>query len=247
MRYYSGKNRIGTTIEKELVKIKEQHTNVNFEGYLEPFCGSLGVFKHMTKHFDKCFATDGNEDIIMLWNAVKDKTFEEPFMTKELYRDLKKTIAPSALKAYAGFACSFLGTWFGSYIEEDDHKRYQSVMKNHSQIQNAQFDSKCYQELESKVAAGNYFIYCDPPYKNTTCAFGPIKDTKKNTKFDSEEFWIIMERWRSYGNVVVVSEFNAPANWTCVWSKIRSKKVNNSKTKSKSPTDNKVFEEKLFV
>ena len=45
MKYLGGKQRLGKYISPILQIIWE---NTDCYGYLEPFCGSLGVFKHMT-------------------------------------------------------------------------------------------------------------------------------------------------------------------------------------------------------
>ncbi len=244
MRYPGGKSMIGREITNVLKAIKEHYNNKDFKGYIEPFCGSLGTFKHMTKEFKNYYAYDANKDIIMLWQAVKDHQFKRPNMTRDLYKKLKESNEPSALRAYAGFQCSFGGIWFGSFIEEDEKVRYNRVVKVAPSIQNISFSCKDYKSLESKVASGNYFIYCDPPYKNTDCSFGPKCSQKTKSSFNSEEFWTIMKRWHKFGNIIVVSEFSAPPGWRCVWSKVRSKNTNNSKTQSNKK---EYYTEKLFM
>lgn len=246
MRYPGGKSMIGREITNVLKAIKDHYSKKGktFRGYIEPFCGSLGTFKHMTSEFDNCYAYDANKDIIMLWQSVKEKSFKRPNMTMALYKRLKESNEPSALRAYAGFQCSFGGIWFGSLVNEDEKVRYNRVIKDTPLIQNATFSCRDYRSLESKVISGNYFIYCDPPYKNTDCSYGPNKRSDKKTEFNSEEFWATMKRWKSYGNIVVVSEFTAPKEWRCVWSKVRSKNTNNSKTQS---SKNEFYTEKLYM
>jgi DNA adenine methylase len=53
-------------------------------------------------------------------------------------------------------------------------------------------------------------IYCDPPYQGTT------KYSSKTINYN--EFW----QWcrdLSGNNIVLVSEYNAPDDFECVWSK----------------------------
>ncbi len=157
-------------------------------------------------------------------------------MTHDLYKTMKKCEKPSPLRAYAGFFCSFLGSWFRSYVStEDDTARYLNVMKYKDKIQNVNFKSRDYKSLETRVKSGSYLIYCDPPYRNTICLFGTGSGSNLGScskPFNHEEFWETVTRWRSYGNTVIVSEFMAPKGWKCIWSRTRTKNVNNSKTRS---------------
>lgn len=230
-RYYGGKGIIGKEVSSILLAHKKDKKK-----YIEPFCGGLGTLKHMAPHFDNCYASDISPDIILLWNAVKEDKFMRPNMTLELYKELKSDPRPSALRAYAGFFCSFLGSWFRSYVStEDDNARYLSLLKYKDKIQNVDFKSRDYRTLENRVKSGSYFIYCDPPYRNTICLFGTSSGSNlgSNTKpFNHDEFWATVTRWRDYGNIVIVSEFTAPKGWKCIWSRTRTRNVNNSKTKS---------------
>ena len=76
----------------------------------------------------------------------------------------------------------------------------------------------------------NSVIYCDPPYENTTKYVG---------SFDSSAFWNWCRIKASEGLTVFVSEYNAPDDFECVW----SKSVCSSLTKD---TGSKVAIERLF-
>ena len=57
----------------------------------------------------------------------------------------------------------------------------------------------------------NALIYCDPPYAGTTkYRFG---------SFDSNSFWQWCRDMSKKGNTVIVSEYNAPDDFNCIWSK----------------------------
>lgn len=77
----------------------------------------------------------------------------------------------------------------------------------------------------------NSIIYCDPPYQGTT---------KYNKGFDYRRFWYWCNKMVKLGHKVFVSEYNAPPDWKCIW----SKEVNNSLTKD---TGSKKGTEKLFT
>lgn len=56
----------------------------------------------------------------------------------------------------------------------------------------------------------NALIYCDPPYVDTT---------KYSTgKFNTNHFWETVREW-SQNNIVFVSEYKAPDDFTAVWQK----------------------------
>lgn len=53
-------------------------------------------------------------------------------------------------------------------------------------------------------------VYCDPPYKNTS--------EYRVAKFDSDRFWN-WARMKSENNRIYISEYEAPADFKCVWEK----------------------------
>jgi len=56
----------------------------------------------------------------------------------------------------------------------------------------------------------NSIIYCDPPYENTT---------KYKDSFDHAEFWRWCRDKAADGHKVFISEYTAPKDFKCVWSK----------------------------
>ena len=75
MKYQGGKYFMGKYIADILLEMAKGR---NIDGYIEPFCGALGVMRRMTTHFEKCYAYDIHEDLILLWNEVKDNTLIPP-------------------------------------------------------------------------------------------------------------------------------------------------------------------------
>ncbi|GLB30148.1 hypothetical protein LAD12857_20710 [Lacrimispora amygdalina] len=65
--------------------------------------------------------------------------------------------------------------------------------------------AKDYREFSPKGCV----IYCDPPYKET-------KDYISAKDFNHPEFWQTMREW-SCDNVVLISELQAPEDFTAVW------------------------------
>ena len=106
MKYLGGKHLIGKKISNFISK---QCPNNSVEGYLEPFCGSLGVFKYMTdKDYKKYIANDIHPDLIEMWKKIqKDALVLPKEITETSYHNYKTLKSPNAMKAVAGFGMSF--------------------------------------------------------------------------------------------------------------------------------------------
>ena len=238
MKYLGGKIRLGREIAEVLMRYAPPGT-VN--GYLEPFCGALGVTLHMVEHYN-CVVSDINKDLIMLWKEVKSGKFEYPKnVTKETWLRYKQSTTPSAMRAFIGFGCSYNGLWFSSYANNCIGQSYKILVENEcknsiekikpliKKIKKIQCCSYDYWEPKG------YLIYCDPPYKDTTGYEG-------TPTFDHEKFWDTVRRW-SKCNVVIVSEFKAPKDFKCIWKKIRKICISNN-IKNKHIV---IKAEKLFI
>ena len=254
MKYLGGKQRLGKHISPFLHEVWKNNNNLN--GYMEPFCGSLGVLKNMTNiETNKIIANDYHPDLIELWNDVKDGRFEYPMsISEEEYFDAKQLKSPNAYKAFVGFGMSFGGRYFGAYSQkylngkkEDFCKEMvKSLLRTAPKIQNVKFINKDYRTLKPK----KMLVYCDPPYAYTKFPIKYRRDVKKYDVFDSEEFWDVIREW-SKDNVVIVSEMNAPSDFVEVWNLERYRSAAQSSktrfsTKSEKPSATHHVE-KLFV
>ena len=213
MKYLGGKNNIG----KEIAEFLNEHYTNDLDAYLEPFAGSLGVFKFMTNGEKPCIANDIQPDIIQLWKELRDGTLQIPETFSETeYKQAKLLASPSSLKAIAGFGLSFGGKWFGGYAQKSagtSGRNYLSEFKNSIepirkaiQKNNVFFNSKSYLDFEPH----NMLIYCDPPYERT--------QGYSTGDFNNELFWNTMREW-SKTNIVFISEQTAPDDFDIVWSK----------------------------
>ena len=266
MKYLGGKQRLGKHLSPVLHKIwqnykaqeKKQHV---LNGYLEPFCGSLGVFKHMTDldsdGAKTIVANDYHPDLIEMWKEVQAGNFEFPSsISEEEFLAAKQLESPNALKAFVGFGMSFGGRFFGAYSQkylgeknEDFCKEMVNSLKRTTpliQKEKVTFTNKEYQSLKPK----GKFIYCDPPYKQTKYPIKYRRDTKYYDVFDNDEFWDIMRKW-SKNNLVVVSETDAPEDFIEIWNMDRYRSAAQStKTrfseKSEKPSETRKIE-KLFI
>ena len=215
MKYLGGKHGIGRLVSEFITK-ECPPDSVN--GYLEPFCGSLGVFKNMTdKGYSKYIASDFHPDLIEMWKKVQNNTLKIPEnITEDDYNKLKasKSDSPNALRAVAGFGLSFGGKFFAGYAQKwagNSGRNFLREFKTSIQKitpliskKNVVFYNKSYDKFKPK----NMLIYCDPPYKST--------EGYSTGEFDHDHFWNTMREW-SKNNCVFISEESAPSDFAVVW------------------------------
>ena len=244
MRYYGGKGVHGKKISEIILNhISNKNIDLKKSIYIEPFCGALGVLRHIAPMCKKVYANDISEDLIMLWNSVKNNKFKNPNINEKKWRLLKESKKSSPEKAFAGFGCSFGGAWFTGYInnKNNNNMQYNSLIKQIKNIQNVTFTNKNYIDFITKTLFlinknDNIIIYMDPPYNNTNS--DPWQYQNIN-KFDSVMFWKIIKKLKKFPNItLIISEFNAP-NYMKTLYKFKRLSV---------MTDNKsVYIEKLFI
>lgn len=249
MKYLGGKYMLGKDISKVLLYIIKDK---NVSGYIEPFCGALGVLKHIAPHFNQVKASDIHPDLIELWKVVKDGSFKPPNECNEQdYYRIKQLPSPNALKAFVGFGCSFGGKYFSGYAQKYTGSKKEnflqaatnSINKLRPVVQNVDFKCISYYKLRPI----NKLIYCDPPYKSNTFPVKYRNHTKKYDVFDTEQFWDVMRRW-SKNNIVVISEIEAPTDFIVIFEKKKYRSISQSKkTRYKSKHTEKFSNEKLFI
>jgi DNA adenine methylase len=259
MKYLGGKQRLGKHLAPILKQLwynyNSSHTN-KLDGYIEPFCGSLGVLRNMTDiDTSNITANDYHPDLIQMWTEVKSGSFIYPSSISEKeYFEAKELKSPNSLKAFVGFGMSFGGRFFGAYSQkyvngknEDFCKEMVNSLKRTAPlIQNVTFTNKDYNTLK----LNNMFIYCDPPYKYTKFPIKYRRDVKHYDVFNNEHFWDVMREW-SKNNFVVVSEISAPDDFIEIWHQDRYRSAAQStKTRfcEKSETTSNTHDtEKLFI
>ena len=227
MRYMGGKFKIRKALG-ELI-------NKNVEGcdYYEPFVGAAWVLGEVKA--ENRYASDANPWLITMWKALQDGWVPPETVTKEEHQWYKKNRPrDDPMTAFVGFGCSFGGDWSGGYARDKTGHNYakgssSSLLKQLPSIRTAHFSHASYKDLNPE----NAFVYCDPPYQNTT-AYGDVEP------FDHDEFWQVMRDW-SKKNIVIVSEYAAPDDFVCV-KEFQSKMGLRNKAQ-----DQEVRSEKVFV
>jgi len=153
--------------------------------------------------------------------------------TEANYKELRKS-DDYKYKGYAGFAFSYSGKWLGGWCRDGLNKRdyvneaYKNALNQSDSLKGIRFVNETYDKLQIPE---NSLIYCDPPYENTTS----YKDG-----FNHKDFWQWCRNKSDEGHIVYVSEYNAPDDFKCVW----SKEIVSSLTQD---TGSKKAVEKLFT
>ena len=68
------------------------------------------------------------------------------------------------------------------------------------------------QDYKDVIIPDNSIVYCDIPYENT-------KQYSTSKGFNHLEFWNYARKLSSLGHDVFISEYNAPSDFECIWSK----------------------------
>lgn len=206
MKYMGSKRRIAKEILPIILKNRKQE-----QFYIEPFCGGCNT---IDKVEGKRIANDYNEYVAEMWNVLVNRNWQPPTsVTEAEYNDIKtnKDKYPKELVGFCGIALTFGSTWFGTYARNKRGTNYamegrENLIKQVENLQGTIIQNFAYWDLPLPTDS---IIYCDPPYEGV---FG-YKD-----KFDHELFWNWCRAKAEQGHKIFVSEYNAPADFECVWS-----------------------------
>lgn len=214
MVYMGSKNRIAKYLLPFLTKYLTPD-----RWYVEPFCGGCNMIDKV-KH-DKRIANDYNKYLIALFKALQEGVEFPAYISKEEY-DVVKTNKDNYedwFVGFVGFICGFRGVFFGSYVKtsffqngKDRNYQREQILNFISQkndINDVLFYNVQYNKLNIPY---NSVIYCDPPYIDTS-------SYKNESEFNHYEFWQWCRDMTSKGNDVLISEYNAPNDFVCVWQK----------------------------
>ena len=226
--YHGGKQRLGKDIAQVIVEESlaiSDEDGFSIKGYCEPFCGMLGVYRHVPSLFGKEGLTgltyragDTNESVIKMWRAAQ-KGWKPP--TREVTRDeflrLKCNGKSSADKGYIGHQYGFMGRYFqpfnsraGLSSRKASAQRVQTIASKLGDIELSPGGYKQWSRLNG------YVIYCDPPYQRQAKYY--TESGRPVEPFDHESFWNWCRKI-SEKNIVFVSEYKAPKDFQRIWSK----------------------------
>ena len=241
MKYIGSKNRLAT----ELAPIIQSYIKPYTRGYLEPFVGGGNMIDKI--QCNNKIGCDIHKQLIgllkyvqefsnLLPNTITEETYKEVKNNKEKYKDW--------FLGLVGFCASFSAKYFGGYaravksdgITERDmsNEAIRNLQKQAPNLQGIKFKNCSFLDIPKDKIKG-YVIYCDIPYRGTT--------KYKTEEFPYEEFY----QWvkdMSIHNTVLVSEYNMPEEFECIW----SKETNVNFDSNREANDkNNIRVEKLFT
>jgi site-specific DNA-adenine methylase len=219
MVYQGSKNRLA----KFLVPIIQKYIDDNhIKTYIEPMCGSCSIIEKI--QCDNRIAADVNDELITLLQYAKSDTnlsIAPEDCSFEHYADVRENRKLGTNKyskeytALIGYCASYGGRYFDGGYARDNNGR--NMYKE--RIINLKEDCELLQDINIRcndykdfADYKNCLFYFDPPYKNTK------QYSKQSIDYDS--FYDFLRKL-SENNIVLVSEYNMPNDFKCIWQKER--------------------------
>ena len=203
MKYVGSKDRIA----KHLLPVMLAERKPD-QWWVEPFVGGANM---IDKVDGKRLGNDSHKYVIALLKALQCGWVPPTRISKERYHEIKKYPDgyPDELVGFVGFVCSFGGKWWGGYACCNQGRNYaaeavRNLAKQAPNLAGVEFACGNYLDLEIPPTS---LIYCDPPYTGVNY----YRDD-----FDHEAFWQWCRARATEGHTVFVSEYCAPADFTCV-------------------------------
>jgi len=127
-----------------------------------------------------------------------------------------------------GFCATFGSKWFGGYARafkadkvtprNYSNEAIRNLLKQAPKLKDINFACMSFENINKNIS--QYVIYCDPPYRNT--------QPYATERFPYDKFY----QWcrdMSKNNIVLISEYNMPNDFECIWSKDLSCTLNKTK------------------
>lgn len=226
MRYVGSKRRLSRFIARYIQRALRAYPN---GAYIEPFLGGANMITKIDHHTK--IGYDANSYLIALYNAAKynpDKLREIKTISREAYKYVKKNIHlfEDWYAGAIGFLPTYSNIWMGTYFEDVEPGRFSKCLNSllKMDLDTYKFLYADYKSIP--IGRGNV-IYCDPPYK--------IRDYYGMT-FNHDEFYEWVRQASKY-NIVIVSEYEMPYDFTCIWQMEVKPRINNNS----SPKFEKLF------
>ena len=236
--YHGGKFRHGKYIADVINKMYNEYSD-NIQGYIEPFCGMCGVYRHIVNLLPKnikFIASDNHKSLILMWQALQ-KGWKPPInCSVSKYNKLKSTNTPSAERGYIGFTFGYGGQFFCGPHRSTYGMQFTDNSENISKIahdmKHVKFYNRDYSYYTPDTCKHN-IIYCDPPYSGK--GISKYYDDNLNLQsFDSNKFWQWCRDMSKY-NLVIISEYNAPDDFIPIYTFNSKRFINrNFDTKNES-------------
>lgn len=222
------KNRIA----KEILPIILENRSYN-QTYVEPFCGGLGT---MDKVNGNRIAGDKNKYLIAMWKGLQENRNRPHVISKELYSKARTEYNNNTNNEFDDFMIGWIG-WMGSYNGRFFDGGYsghcvgptkrdyisEQIRNTEAQIEKLNDITFYFCDYFDLLIPDNSIIYCDIPYFGT-------KQYATSKDFNHENFWEWCRSMSKLGHEVFISEYEAPEDFKCVWSKEITNSMNTTKT-----------------
>ena len=216
MKYVGSKNRLA----KYLAPIIQNYITSETKGYLEPFVGGANMIDKI--QCSNKIGCDIHKQLIALLNKVKDNIEDIPDeISEDTYNEVKnnKEKYEDWYLGLVGFCATFGAKYFGGYARSfksdgitprnQSNEGIRNLKKQATNLKNIKFQCCSFLDLPKDKIKG-YVIYCDIPYRGTT--------KYKTEEFPYEKFYEWVKEM-SVHNTVLISEYNMPEEFTCIWEK----------------------------
>lgn len=230
MKYMGSKRRIAKHILPIMIAEADR---LGITKWIEPFVGGANLIDKVPDRFERV-GYDLNEHVIYALKDIRDNPNSLDIeLNEDIYNSFKGRVAEE-ITSWVRIACSYGGIFESKLAADKSGKRdyhqeaYRNAQKQQPLIQGVDFIHADYRDLSFKDS----LIYCDPPYQNTS--------GYKTGDFNHEEFFEWCRSQKENGNVVFVSEYEAP--FTEVW---RGEIKTNFASSRKKATHDAI--EKLFL
>lgn len=170
---------------------------------------------------DRRIGNDIHKELIALFKHLQTGWNPPLHISEHEYNSVRlhKEDYPDWYVGLVGFNSTFGAKYFGGYARgfkadritprDIPNEAIRNLIEQVPKIKDVNFICDDYLALnETKMK--NWVIYCDPPYQDTT------KYVTGGFEYDVFWQWV---RDTSKNNFVFVSEYNAPEDFKCIWSK----------------------------
>lgn len=223
MKYVGSKNRIS----KDLAPIIQSYITEDTKGYLEPFVGGANMIDKINHH--NKIGCDIHRELIALLNKAKNDVNSIPDeISEEEYKIVKdnKSSYEDWYVGLVGFCATFGAKYFGGYARDKQGDRnipkegIRNLKKQAPNLKDIKFKCCSFLDLPKDKIKG-YVIYCDIPYKGTT--------KYKTEEFPYEKFYEWAKEM-SIHNTILISEYNMPDEFECIWEKEHKTLIDSNKS-----------------
>lgn len=227
MKYIGSKNKISKYILPFINKYRKPDAV-----YVEPFCGGCNMIDKVPQGTGR-IANDIHPYLGYIFKALVNNDYsmypQNNMLTVTEYKHIRdnKELYNPALVGFVGFNCGFGGGWFNGYVHSNKTINYalrgrNNLEKQKPNLMGIEFYNKHYYDLPIPT---NTLIYCDPPYIST-------KSYKGTQYFSHDLFYKWVRVKISLGHTVLISSYEAPPDFKCVFEKEIQCSINRTKTSS---------------